>query len=65
MTRPEQDHDEHDAQHDDHPRDQVVRNGNPGVPQSEYLQEGDLTPPPGPATQEGSEKSVGPRDDGD
>ena len=41
MPRPEQDPDEHDAQYDDHPRSEVVREGNPGTPQSEYLVDDD------------------------
>ncbi|MHA3703834.1 cation diffusion facilitator family transporter [Jatrophihabitans sp. YIM 134969] len=49
MPRPEQDPDEHDAQTDgDRPREEVVRDGNPGVPQSEYVVD-DETPPPGPS----------------
>ena len=61
MPRPEQDPDEHDAQYDDHPRSEVVRDGNPGKPQSEYLVDDDA-PPPGPSEQTGDAVAVGPRD---
>jgi hypothetical protein len=62
VPRPEQDPDEHDAQYDgDRDRAEVVRNGNPGVPQSEY-QIDDETPPVGPADQQGDDVSVGPGD---
>ncbi len=60
MPRPEQDPDEHDAQYDgDRPREEVVRDGNPGVPQSEYVVD-DETPPPGPAEHTGDDVAVGP-----
>ena len=59
MPRPEQDPDEHDAQYDDRPRAEVVRDGNPGTPQSEYVVD-DEVPPPGPYGQSGGDVSVGP-----
>lgn len=64
MPRPEQDPDEHDAQYDgERSREEVVRDGNPGVPQSEYLVE-DETPPPGPYGQSGAEVAPGPEEKG-
>ena len=64
MPRPEQDPDEHDALGDgDRPHAEVVADGNPGEPQSEYLVD-DETPPPGPAEHSGSDVSPGPTDKG-
>lgn len=64
MPRPEQDSDEHDALQDgDRSRGEITRNGNPGVPQSEYLVE-DETPPPGPSEQSGADVAPGPADQG-
>jgi hypothetical protein len=64
VPRPEQDPDEHDAQRDgDRPREEVVKDGNPGVPQSSYVVD-DETPPPGPSDQSGEDVAVGPGDGG-
>ena len=62
MPRPEQDPDEHDGQYDgDRPREEVVRDGNPGKPQSEYLGD-DEVPAPGPSEQHGADVTPGPAD---
>lgn len=64
MPHPDSDHDEHDAQYDgDIPREVVVRNGNPGVPQSAY--QVDDTAPTDPAVQRGGDVSVGPTGEDD